>query len=450
MATPDKNDTKFAYGLNKMLPDFANASGKSDATQIVQKCNQSVKLHRASPLKTVLDELFENETFDIPVDIIDIIKVYEFGSITYHYSKTFEKHIENTLYITPILLSYIETFIFLTLFIIPFIIPKTLTPLLIIIGTIYFIHGICIYLSYKKCSSYEIFIREFKQSLHNNDKFCQQITTRISIDIESISDSLSNPSNNTFAYIAFQRWLNVKELELKNDKFTRSREALCICLSKYFIPSILSFSIIVFDHDSGLFGSIWVFVLFHLFDFFGYCYFRVAEGSDPKKVLKWTIIYVIVQDIVCLIVGISISSASQKNEQETAFIVTDVVYPIIYGLLSLIFGFWFGSMIFFIIKYNEGFGERSFWFIACLTFIMFGVLFTMPSWSIIYIGIPFFYFMAISYYMAFQQLIQRIMTGLKTDIFVQQHISKDPQKWLINELKWLFVPNQKLWFKSKN
>merc|ERR1719382_1716580 len=34
--------------------------------------------------------------------------------------------------------------------------------------------------------------------------------------------SILNPSNNSFAYVAYQRWLNVKKLELDNDSFTRS------------------------------------------------------------------------------------------------------------------------------------------------------------------------------------------------------------------------------------
>ncbi len=35
--------------------------------------------------------------------------------------------------------------------------------------------------------------------------------------------SILNPSNNSFAFVAYQRWLNVKKLELENDSFTRSK-----------------------------------------------------------------------------------------------------------------------------------------------------------------------------------------------------------------------------------
>ena len=191
----------------------------------------------------------------------------------------------------------------------PFIIPSLLTPLLIIYGLILFIHGLLALLSYHKCKKYEIFIREFKQSLHSNDKFFEQHQDRYrnmyrlrnklkNEKAEILMNVLSNPSNNTFAYIGFQRYLNVKRLELENDKFTRSRAALTICISKYWLLSLVIFSVIVFDHDLGLFGGIWIILLIHLFDFFGYCYFIVAEGSDPKKVLKLTIKYMLLYKIL--------------------------------------------------------------------------------------------------------------------------------------------------------
>eukprot|EP01084_Bolivina_argentea_P109042 194908_1 len=116
---------KYAFGLNDVLPEFIDTS--LDANHIVKTINTEVKQSRSSPLKDVLDEIYGYD-FNIPLDIIELINVYEYGSISYHYAKTFEYQIENTIYITPIIFGYIETILFFSLFIFPFIIQYTLTP----------------------------------------------------------------------------------------------------------------------------------------------------------------------------------------------------------------------------------------------------------------------------------------------------------------------------------
>eukprot|EP00483_Globobulimina_turgida_P013031 UN13055 len=85
------------------------------------------------------------------------------------------------------------------------------------------------------------------------------------------------------------------------------------------------------------------------------------------------------------------------------------------------------------------------WLTNCMTFLFVAVLFGAPSWNIKPLAAVFFLGMIISYYMMLQQLIERIMTGLKTEDYVKHYMASDPQKWLKRELKFLVTPNSKLW-----
>ncbi len=59
--------------------------------------------------------------------------------------------------------------------------------------------------------------------------------------------SILNPSNNSliFAYVAYQRWSNVKKLELENDSITCSKSALVLNLSEYWLTSYFTLIIIL-------------------------------------------------------------------------------------------------------------------------------------------------------------------------------------------------------------
>ena len=477
---------QLAWTVNKVLPEFLNTS--TNANEIVQSINDAIRQTRSSPLKIVLEELFM-DNFHIPSDIIDIINVYEYGTVTYHYAQTFEKHIKNTIYITPIIFGYIESVLFISLFIIPSIIESTLTPLLIIYGSILLIHGILALISYHKCSKYELFIRNFKQSLHNNDKFFSQNMEKYKIDKNinvrvdgnesnineneneeeennnwssniaqvqqndpeqfKLINALSNPSNNTFAYIAYQRWLNVKNLELSNDKFTRSRSALALSLSKYLLPSGFVFAAILFVYANDLIAEIWCGILIHICNGLGYCYFRVAEGSNPNKVLKYTLIYVLFQDIFTAIILVLVYTANEEDNAE--YWLTSVAAPIFYGLAALLGLTYLIVLLKRIYKWKNGDimdDLQIMWLINCMTSLFLGIFFAAPEWTqnngLIYISIPIFMWMMISYYMCMQQLIERIMTGIKTEDYIAYYMANQPQIWLKNEIKWLFKPNQKL------
>eukprot|EP01083_Nonionella_stella_P037240 101528_1 len=448
--------THYVFGLIDMLPEFLDTTG--DAPQIVKSINEAVKRSRSSPLQDALEELHARD-FHIPLDIIDLIKIYEHGTITYHYAKQFQRHIEHTLYISPMLFGYFETFLFFSLFTFPFLIRTLLTPLLITYGFTLFIHGIFAILSYHKCAQYEIFIRQFKQSLHSNDRFYEQHKERYETfanhraditthnDPEQLMFALSNPSNNSFAYIAYQRWLNVKQLELQNDKFTRSRPAFCLSLSKYWLPSSLALSFIVFEYASDTIASIWVCILVHAFNALGYCYFRVAEDSNPRLVLRYTILYVVAQDIFTAGVVLLVSTSDEEDNAE--FWLTDVACPIFYGLAS-IGGCLYLAMILRKIWMHSQHQRpvvltQVMWLVSCTTCLFFSILFGSPSWGVLEITAVFVIWMIISYYMMVQQLIERIMTGLKTHLYVLYYMAQEPQKWLKRELNYLFVPNKTLW-----
>merc|ERR1719229_1822361 len=74
--------------------------------------------------------------------------------------------------------------------------------------------------------------------------------------------SIMNPSNNSFAYVAYQRWLNVKKLELDNDSFTRSKSALVLNSSKYWLTSYFTLIIILMFVIPNSFVLIFVLTLF--------------------------------------------------------------------------------------------------------------------------------------------------------------------------------------------
>jgi len=66
--------------------------------------------HYSVPLKDTLEDICYD--LNIPIDIVNIITVYNSGGIIYDYTKSFEQYTKgNVVYITPIILGYIETFL---------------------------------------------------------------------------------------------------------------------------------------------------------------------------------------------------------------------------------------------------------------------------------------------------------------------------------------------------
>ena len=72
---------------------------------------------------------------------------------------------------------------------------------------------------------------------------------------KKVMNHLFNPSNNTFAFIAYQKWINLKKLQLENDKmFTRCTSSLYLCLSKYFLSSLfVVYATIIINSNDRIF-----------------------------------------------------------------------------------------------------------------------------------------------------------------------------------------------------
>ena len=89
------------------------------------------------------------------------------------------------------------------------------------------------------------------------------------------------------------------------------------------------------------------------------------------------------------------------------------------------------------------------WLMSGMTSLFIGIFFAAPEWThhnyLFYICVPAFMWMAISFYMCMQQLIERIMTGIKTEDYIKYYMANQPQKWLEREIKFLFRPHNKLW-----
>ncbi len=89
--------------------------------------------------------------------------------------------------------------------------------------------------------------------------------------------SILNPSNNSFAYVTYQRWLNVKKLELEND-------SLVLNLSKYWLTSYFTLIIIlifVIPNSVHLYFA-FVLTLFIMY----YCYLRTIKNVPHPQALK--------------------------------------------------------------------------------------------------------------------------------------------------------------------
>merc|ERR1719277_2584085 len=68
------------------------------------------------PLKELLEDIYTD--MNIPLDIVNIIQFYCSGGIIYDYTKSFEQYTTgNIIYITPIILGCMETFLFVSLFV---------------------------------------------------------------------------------------------------------------------------------------------------------------------------------------------------------------------------------------------------------------------------------------------------------------------------------------------
>eukprot|EP01084_Bolivina_argentea_P177276 306593_1 len=150
-------ESVLVWSLNKRLVELKRSNDNiKDAIREYYKFNER---NYSLPLKIVIDEIYYD--LNIPIEIINLITIYNSGGIVYNYSKRFQQHTQNTIYILPILFGYLETFLFFLFCILAFI-PHINGNILLIVSLLFaillIIHGTCALLSYHKCKDYEIVI----------------------------------------------------------------------------------------------------------------------------------------------------------------------------------------------------------------------------------------------------------------------------------------------------
>ncbi len=421
----------------------------------------------------------------MPIDIIQLIIIYKTGGIVYNYSQRFEEFTNNTVYITPIIFGYIETLLFLSMCIV-----SKSEHNIIILSSVYIcilsIHGLCALISYHKCKKYEIIIRNFKQSLYANHSFieyvlqidsesdtiknknnsnmnCEHWHWSVTVNKHRLLSTILNPTNNTLAYIAYQRWINVKCLEFENDYFTRSKSALYLSVSKYFLPSYYILSILLLLFTPVTVSIIWGVIFVHSLYVLLYSYFRVIENMSHSLSLRRCLMFGVFQDTMFLGSALYFvinplplhsndSAKYDKMEIKSKFApfgggAFGIFLFVIFGVFGLFYVSILVVMICKIMKCNHHFvttldanGAYRFWlycFIICWIVMIdaqfeFVSMFFIPSFKNL--------LMVIAGYMVTQQVIHRIMSGIEKYDYIKRFITHNPREWLKNELKLLFVP----------
>eukprot|EP01084_Bolivina_argentea_P263286 445566_1 len=469
-------DRVLVWGLNKRLEELEGSNGN-----IVSAIRQYYKFNErnySTPLKITIDDIYYD--LNIPIEIINLITIYNAGGIVYNYSKRFQQHTQNTIYILPIIFGYLQTFLF---FLFICVMPHTSGNILLVIALLFaillIIHGTCALLSYHKCNDYEIIVRNFKRALYNNENFIQHLKSitnahiemdqnidkndnnnalkapllpteqrtklmkygtdsvahnNMAIDIDelnfdtnlhwsSIRESykiILNPSNNSFAYIAYQRWSNVKYLALKNDSFTRSRAALTLAFGKYWIPSYFILSIIISVSTPMIVATIWLVIYSHSFFVLYYCFLRVFQDVSHRHALLRTIKKLVFWYILCGIYSIMYvyvfpaidkSDGDADRKSKASIGVFDIICLIIFGLIALPSIYIQMNILYNIIKYNRDTAHHmsyNFWLNSMFGSLWIGFFFLVPLWGTLVISIVFFVVMVISFYMEMQQLIHKI------------------------------------------
>eukprot|EP01084_Bolivina_argentea_P002752 5094_1 len=585
-----QKQSKYVWSFNKFLPQFGEPlSAEQYLAQNNSKytvCQYYTFLERqySTPLKHILEDIYYD--LNIPIDVINIITVYNSGGIIYDYTKSFEEYTTgNVVYITPIIFGYIETFLFFSLFIMMYLMHfqfkfsifadpnayQRMNNVLLLIAVIYSLflclHTICVFISFHQCKQYEVILRHFKRSLYSNKNFTNHIrmidmkeqtqhddddddedTTQTNdseshtipenaclrgngramytLDISEFEDgamvphdksddhsdeteqsttsssgimdrwqwnetykekqqneflSILNPSNNSFAYVAYQRWLNVKKLELENDSFTRSKSALVLNLSKYWLTSYFTLIIIlifVIPNSVYLYFA-FVLTLFVMY----YCYLRTIKKLDHSAALK-KVLYLFCSFVIGTIITLIIifttedpsganggnvpSSASSPSTGATdddttntaehmdggahgmesgamnaenggvTFWIFDVIFPILEGVFALLYSYITVSLVYKIAKHGH---QGYHLWLCCVNAFGFWLLtFWIPSWKITEISILCTALLLVSCYLYLQQISHRIMTGLNKHDYITKHCAHNPKEWLKNEIKQLFVP----------
>lgn len=461
----------YAFGLNQTPKEFKMDS--NDPTVIAENCDKALKKSKLEPLKAIFDATYIDLT--IPVEIIYLIITYRDGTIIYQYSKQFKLHLENTTYLSPISLGYIETILFLAIIIETCLDLSLLikTVLFVLYGTVLFIHGLCAYISYYKCLNYQIFIRKLKQILHSNEKYFnwnqqqfenmdndETINTPNSIKIDIIDHHLFNPTNNTFAFIAYQKWINIKRLQLENDKMFKSSSAFYLCLSKFFLSSLFIFygAIIINSNDCNDCIFIHFLIISNSFAILSYCYYRIAEKYDINSqitliVLLIIIFVILLIDIICLLIFVILKEQfleiNINRTRKSSSSLLNILTPFLYFCIASIWFLYFCGILFYIFKYNYGykwilnnyicFNSQRLWLSLFVSSIFFGFCFISGIMARVkQIGIICFAISVLCYYFMLQQLISRIMSGMNTKNYCQEYIWNDPKQWLFSELTSLF------------
>eukprot|EP01084_Bolivina_argentea_P218247 370386_1 len=236
---------KYIWNFNATLDPL----GQENKNHNVAKYSQYIERKYIKPLKHIMEKSYPNEI--IPTEIYAEIIESQIGNIGDHYKKSFTEMTKTT-FALPIVLGYIQICLIILFCVVNIFaydvarikrvycysyIKKDHMSLLFAIFILSFIvsliHLIGIIISYYQCTKYSKVIHTFQIELFQKNHL----------------SFLQNDYNNIlFAYIGFQKWLNVNTLELSNYHFlfpNKNIPLLILILSKYWLLTYTQFIIIL-------------------------------------------------------------------------------------------------------------------------------------------------------------------------------------------------------------
>lgn len=221
--------SKYIWSFNRFLPQFgvplsaAEYLVKDNSKHTLVQYYKFLEQQYSIPLQRLFSEIYPE--LNIPTEIVNIMTVYNSGGIIYDYTKSFEQYTTgNVVYITPLLMGYVESFLFIVMFVLMFLIhfqfqydlfafpsatlylSNSLLILAISYSLLLCIHTVCVLISYRQCKRYEIIIRQFKASLYSNKNFshhirmihdrAQQRSQQTIVDIDLFPNSSTGSNQN--------------------------------------------------------------------------------------------------------------------------------------------------------------------------------------------------------------------------------------------------------------
>ena len=181
---------RYVWSFNEQLPFLCENESTSlsqpysvtdNAKFVLSQYHRFLERTSSSCLKSGINDVFND--LDVPIAIINVISEYVQGDIIYSYKKSFENivHHNQVIYITPIILGYIETFLFFATYVLlstwakESVSPNSndltfllLFHVLLLYGIILFIHAAGALICFYKCKQYETSIRNLKRYFYSD------------------------------------------------------------------------------------------------------------------------------------------------------------------------------------------------------------------------------------------------------------------------------------------